>query len=368
MHSIKNLPATILAILLAACLIAYVYTREAAGPIAQPKQTAAPEQQLVDTSLLQNALKVAALAATPLEQAQAREAWRLADDELDVAFAAALREAEAAAEAVQPVSGPLRQLKDRAAQLKDRVEADRKRVQELSKDEGEALDLAKAQLDLDEGELENAQEDLERAGGDRRSRLQRLLKEHEASEKVADQVIKFSTPSPTETMSEQVREWLTLGDYKDQLQTAAQHAAAHASALMKQRAELERQLPRQAEAESLARLRQLSGQRKLLTGLDLRAQDSRQISAVYQNWIGLVDSRRRAALHLALRSLDAGDDARLAGRRRGSRRPRGTGRRGPRRRRRRSPLRRLRSRWPSRSSATRQGRTSPERETPVGLA
>jgi small-conductance mechanosensitive channel len=302
LKSIKNVPATVLAVLLAGCLLAYFYTRESSGPIPTAKQPASQEQPLVDTTLRQNALNLALLAATPLEQTQAREAWRLADDELDLAFAAALREAEAAAEAGQPASGPLRQLKERAVQLKDRVEAGR-RVQELSKDEGEALDLAKAQLELDEGELENAQEDLARAGGDRRARLQRLLKEHEASEKIADQVIKFTTPGPTGTMSEQVREWLVLGDYQEQLETAAQHAASHASELMKQHAELERQLPRQAEDESLERLRHLSSQRKLLTGLDQRAQDTRQISAVYRNWIGLVGSRRRAALHLALRSL-----------------------------------------------------------------
>ena len=172
------------------------------------------------------------MAATPDEQGQAHEAWRLADHELDLTFAAALREAEAEAAAALPASGPLRQLSDSIARLKARVEADKKRVEELGKDGGDALDLAQAQLDLDQDELDDAQQDLAREGGDKRARLQRLLQEHEASEKVADQAVKFGTPGATGTMSEQLRDWLSLGEYDRQLQAAAQQAAARARTLL----------------------------------------------------------------------------------------------------------------------------------------
>src|ERR1700682_5666864 len=96
MKSPRNLPAMVLAILLAVSLFAYYSTRDSATPTA-PQKSAAAEQPLVDTSLLQCAVNLAASAATPDEQTQAREAWRLADHELDLRFAAAIRDAEAEA-------------------------------------------------------------------------------------------------------------------------------------------------------------------------------------------------------------------------------------------------------------------------------
>jgi small-conductance mechanosensitive channel len=306
MKSLKNLPMVLLAILLAACLFTYYSTRESARPAAPLQKSAAADQPLVDTSLLQAALTLASLAATPDEQGQAHEAWRLADHELDLTFAAALREAEAQAVAALPASGPLRQLSDRISSLKTRVEADKRRVQVLGKDAGDALDLAQAQLDLDQDELDDAQQDFARQGGDKRARLQRLLQEHEASEKVADQAVRYGAPGATATMSEQLREWLALGDYLGRLQAAAQEAAAHAQTLLDQHNTLEHQLPNQpGAAASLASLRQLSGQRKTLTGLDQRVEDARQLVAVYRSWSALVENRRRTVLHLTLRSLAA---------------------------------------------------------------
>ena len=299
----KNLPAMVLAILLAACLLTYYATRDSVRPAVPQRKSAAAEQPLVDTSRLQIALKLAPLAATPDEQGQAHEAWRLADHELDLTFATALRDAEAGAMAALPVSGPLRQLSDRIFSLKALVEADKKRVQVLGKEAGDALDLAQAQLDLDQDELDDAQQDLAREGGDKRARLQRLLQEHEASEKVADQAVKYGTPGATGTMSEQLREWLALGEYDRQVQAAGQQAAAHAQTLLDEHNTIERQLPNQPEAAaSVARLRQLSGQHKTLTGLDQRVEDTKQLVAVYRSWSELVANRRRTVLHLTLRS------------------------------------------------------------------
>jgi small-conductance mechanosensitive channel len=197
-------------------------------------------------------------------------------------------------------------LSDRIARLRERVDADKKRVADLSKDDGDALEHAQAQLDLDQDELDDAQQHLARAGGDKRARLQRLLEEHEASDKVADQTIKFGNPEATGTLSEQVRAWLSIGAYDGQLQAAGREAAAHARTLLDQHNTLERQLPAQHdEAVSVARLRQLSGQRKALAGLDQRISDAQQLVTVYQRWSEAVQNRRRAVLHLLLRSLAA---------------------------------------------------------------
>lgn len=306
MKSVKNLPTIVLVILLAVCLFTYYSTRDSARPPAPQKKSAAAEQPLVDTSMLRTALSLAPLAATPDEQGLAHQAWTLADHELDLTFAAALRNATAEAEASLPAGGPERQLRDRIATLRQSLEADKKRVEELSKDAGEALDHAQAQLDLDQDELDDLQQDLLREDGGKRARLQRLLQEHEASEKVADQAIKYGAPAATGTMSEQLQAWFSLAAYNRLLQTAGQQAASQARALLDQHNTLERQLPSQPDAAaSLASMRQLSALRKTLTGLDQRVQDTKQLVTVYQSGSVLANNRQRAVLHLLLRSLAA---------------------------------------------------------------
>jgi small-conductance mechanosensitive channel len=293
-----------LVILLAACLFAYIFTRDSAKSLTSQNESALAEQSLVDTSLLQTALRVSSLAATTDEQAQAREAWRLADHELDLTFAAAMRDAEAEAEL--PATGPLRQLSDRIRKLQANVDADKKRVDQLGKDAGDALEFAQAQLTLDQDQLDDAQQDLVRQGGDKRARLQRLLQEHEASDKVADQTVKYPTAAPTGTLNLQLRQWMSLGEYDSQLQAAAEEASADSQRLLDQHNKLERQLPIQPDvATSLARMRQLSDQHKALSGLDQRIEDTKQLGTVYERWSTLVDDRRRAVLRLVLRSLAA---------------------------------------------------------------
>jgi small-conductance mechanosensitive channel len=293
----------LLAILLVASLFAYYSTRESAPPTARQKSAAA-EQPLVDTNLLQSAVNLAALAVTPDEKTQAREAWRLADHELDLRFAAAIRDAEAQA-SVQ-ATGPLQQLSNQIAQLQARVETDKKRVDELGKDTSGTLDQAQAQLDLDQDELDNAQQNLARAGGDKRASLQRLLQEHEASDKLADQVIKFGALGPAGTMSEQLRAWLSLRQFNRQLQAAAQQAALQSQTLLAQHNTLQGQLPGQPDASpSVARLRQMDARQKTLTGLEQRAEDTKQLAAAYQRSSALVVNRQRSVLHLIQRSLAA---------------------------------------------------------------
>jgi small-conductance mechanosensitive channel len=294
MKTFKYLLAAVLAILLAAALIAFYATRDT-GKLDVARKNAGEESlaeaSLVDTSMLRAELALAPQAATAEEQAQAHEAWQLADHELDLTYAAALRDAQAAASV--PVTGPLRQLSDRVATLTDRVEADKKRVDALGKTAGDALDLAQAQLDLDQDELDDAKQDLAREGGDKRARLQRLLQEHEESDKVADQAVKFNALSPTETMKDQVVSWLGLGDYQERLTAATLQARAHADALLKQHGELEQKLPKRSDSDaSVTGLRQRSAQQKMLTGFDERLQDTKQLAGVYQSWNALVEARR----------------------------------------------------------------------------
>lgn len=291
------------AILLALCLFGFYSTGDSAKP--SPSQKAAAEQMLVDRTLLQTSHALAALAATPDEQEQALEAARLSDHELDLAFAAALREAEAAA--AVPPTGPLQQLSARIEKLKARVEMEKKHVDELTKSESDELDLAKAQYEVDQDEVDDLEQDLARQSGDQRGRLQRLLQAHEASEKEADQLLQFGNLAPTGTLAEQLRDWFGLREYDDRLQSAARQAAAHAQKLLQEHDALEREVtshPQQPGA-TVGNLRQLGNQRKTLTGLDQRIQDSKQLINTYQRWSGVVESRERSVRRLMLRSLAA---------------------------------------------------------------
>jgi hypothetical protein len=301
--SFRITAALSVAILLVACLVAYFYSLRS-EPSDATQQLADSAPSLVDTSLLQTAVSIAPLAATTDEQANAREAWRLADHEVDLAFAWTLRQAGAEAESATSHDSKFRQLSDRIAQLKVRVEADKKRVENGGSDSGSRPDLAQAQLALDQDELDDVQQDLERQGGDKRARLQRLLQQHEASDKISDQTVKFGSPMPTGTMSDQTSAWFSLRDYTRRLHDAALQAAARASMLLNLHRRLEQKLSTEPDSPaSLEGMRQLSGQHKSLAGLDQRIVDTKQLVTVYQRWSVLVEHRRRAVVRLLLQSL-----------------------------------------------------------------
>ena len=301
----KNLALVVLAVLLATCLLAYYLTRDLAMPYALRPNSAGAQPPSVDRSLLVTAMQLAASAASPDEQAEAREAWRLADHELDLAFAAALRQAETEAADELTSNSKLRQLSDNINKLKDRVSADKKQVDALHKNGGD-LDIAQAQLDLDQDELDDRQQDLTREGGQKRARLESLLEQHEASDKEADQMLKFGSPGNTGTLVGQFREWFSLDGYQQKLQAAWQQASNHATHMDGDHQALERQLGSQpATAVSSAILRQLSDKRKTLIGYDQREQDAKQLVNVYQSWSALVDTRQRAVLRLLLGALAA---------------------------------------------------------------
>ena len=65
MKGIKYLPAAVLAILLFAGVVAFYSTRDSTA-LAPRQDSAATEPQPVDTSLLESAVRLAALAATAL--------------------------------------------------------------------------------------------------------------------------------------------------------------------------------------------------------------------------------------------------------------------------------------------------------------
>jgi len=307
MKRFHTAPVAILAVLLLGCLAAVYVTRDSGERPPAPAQSTNEQAVAVDSQLLQTANQMAARAETADEQSAAREALRLADHELDQAFASALRQAAAYR---PPTAGPLRDLAERVNQLKAQVAWDHLRVAQLGKQANpkntDEPDLAKAQMALDQDELDDAQQDLARKGGDPHAALQQALQEHEAIQNQTVQALKGASASPTATLVDQTRTWLALSSLDRQVQAAQQQAMAQAAALARQHDQLEKRTHSRdpdAEAETIESLARLSDQRKTLAELDLRIQDCQQLAGIYRDWSGLIETRRRAVLHLVLGSL-----------------------------------------------------------------
>jgi len=308
MKRLHTVPAAILAAMLLVCLIAVYATRDSSNrPSVTTTNTANAQVAGVNTQLLETANQMAALAETSEEQNDAREALRIADHELDQAFATALRQAAAYR---PPAAGPLRDLAERVNQLKAQVAWDQRRTAQLTKQadpkDADLLNLAKAQLALDQDELDEAQQDLARQGGDPHAALEQARQGHDAIDHETAQALKGAHTAPTATLIEQARTWLALGSIHNRLLDAEQRAGDHAMALAALHNQLEKQThPRDAdaEAETIDSLNLLSEQRKTLAELDKRIQDSQELAGVYRSWRSLVQARRQAVLHLLLISL-----------------------------------------------------------------
>src|SRR5262249_61647799 len=119
---------------------------------------------------------LAPLAVSGEEKRHAREAQRLADHEVDQAFAQALRQASLD---TRTLTGEALVLQQKVAALQAVVKEDQTKVDALSAASKGAnpprtddLDTAKAQLQLDTDQLNEATEDLATASGDRRAQIQ----------------------------------------------------------------------------------------------------------------------------------------------------------------------------------------------------
>src|SRR5260370_9348110 len=163
----------------------------ASAPVANTKTAnGAPVQALiVDQTPLLTGQRLAQMRTSAEEKPFGDEALRLGDHEMDLAFAAAVRDAEAN----PPVlSAQAKEIETRLQEAEKALEADKGRVAQLTaayekasgdrKDSlGDQLDVAKAQQELDQDEEDDAKQDLIRSGGDPKGRIQRMVEEHEAA-------------------------------------------------------------------------------------------------------------------------------------------------------------------------------------------
>jgi small-conductance mechanosensitive channel len=312
----------VLLLLLGASVVGVVVTRRPPPPGRARRRS---KRELVDQRPLETARNLAALAASPGERAFAARALRLADDEVDLAFATALRDAAAHP---PPPTPETQALVDHIKQLQARVGADQQSIEQLKPalkgKQGEEiqqqLDLAQAELSLDQDALSDAKKDLSRAGGDVHSTIQRLLEEHEAGTHANAVVSPEAPPTAartTATLSSQLCNWAALRDRRKQLLAAEDEATATASALTQAHQTLSAQVKQQSVAFRAARqsadaqqapaavshMQQIAEDEKSLSDFDRRIKDEEDLSGVYRDWATLVANRQQRSLNGILQSM-----------------------------------------------------------------
>lgn len=325
----------VLLALLAVFLIFAWTTRDAMGNLSflSTKGPAAggtgAKKAIVDIRPWQTAQALAPLAVTAEETEYARDAERLADHEVDQAFAAALRQATLDAQHLT-LTGDALALSQRVAQLQQLIIQDKAQVEGVTAqlnspashgknaappvDQGD-VEVAKAQLDLDKDELADAQQDLDRLSGDQTSQIQAELNAHEASMQAYDKQVRSGgqTAVITErqhgTMAGRVKAWFSQRDRSNLLQQALDQTRADIVALTTQHNALEARENASAKstatdrAAKLAELKDRSEERQILSITDDRIQTDQQLATVYGKWGVQVQLQHRIVLHLVLQSL-----------------------------------------------------------------
>ncbi|HEU5458273.1 MAG TPA: mechanosensitive ion channel family protein [Terracidiphilus sp.] len=321
-----------LSLLLVLCFVLLWTTRGAMAslPFLAHNHAHPGDSNLVDTSPWDTVQALAPLAVTAEEVRYAREAERLADHDVDQAFASALRRATLKQQR-RVLTGQALQISQQVQQLQQLIIQDQAQVDALSRKTGSSsaasssaasssgsddLDVAKAQLALDSDELVDAQRDLERASGDQSVRIQEELTAHEAAmrqydnEAKSDGLIAVISEKKHATLLSRIQAWFGQNSRSHLILQAQQNALNMVQALTAQHNQLEAQTNQQAASENQASgrfsaldlLRQRSATRQILSIYDDRIQTEQQLAAVYAKWAAQVQLQHNIVLHLMLQS------------------------------------------------------------------
>ena len=353
MRALQKTAATVLLVSLAAAAYGIWATYQPPPPELARQEPVAGSSTVdseiaVDERTLRRAQRLSALSTTPEELQYAQSATQLADHELDVAFAAALRQIEARPPVLSPAA---QKISDRLQKSQKQLESDQAQVNQLTGSIAQAsdaqksalqdrLDLTQSQLELDKDEVAAANQDLLQAGGNVHQRIQKMMQDHTNAANSRTATAPVADPlSSLHGLAEKVREWLALRKKQRFLQFAGSQATSTAAKLSEQRQQLATQLeasksgalpptapgatataavasspapatsapaartPAPDAPSLLATTRQLAADQKLLTSLDERISDRRQLAEVYGKWNEVVASQATSVLHAGLSSV-----------------------------------------------------------------
>ena len=328
MKDLRRLLILIPVAVLVACFVGMFLTRGAMTNLPFLRSRARGGQQgLVDQRPWQTAQAVAALAVSAEEKEYARQALRLADHEVDQAFAQAMREASVETKHLTPAAQALQQkvttmqatVKDDQSKV-DQLTAAAKNAPNASTDD---LDQAKAQAQLDKDELDDATEDLARASGDKRGQIQQELTSREAEMKKYDEQSADLTQTAVAsskkygTLKGRVGAWFDQRTRMDSIAQAQAQADANAKTLTAQHAEIEQKLNAAGSANAaasagsagdssknrVARLAEMHALSQIHGIIDDRVDTQQQLSQVYGRWLNQVRLQHSIVLHMMFQSL-----------------------------------------------------------------
>src|SRR2546427_579021 len=298
----------------------------------------AAQGPIVDQTPLLTAQRLAQMPTTAEELPFAQEALRLGDHDMDLAFAAAVRDAQ---EHPPVLSAEAKEIEARLQQSERAVEADRAEIARLTAayekagaDKKDALDdqldVAKAKQELDQDEADDAKQDLIRAGGDPKGRIQSMVEEHEATSHVADTMhVSVSNDVEAQGLIHRVQRWLALQQKQQLLWHAKQDAESMATSLTAQHDALESQISAEKtrtaqtnepttssadaggarkhsnlnreESTALVKATKLrASEQKTLAGFGKRIDDQKQLAEVYGKWTDVVAGKQRLVVHRML--------------------------------------------------------------------
>lgn len=348
MKTTRKIFAFLLIGLLAFVVYALYHTGKPVGNEPEkPLVSMAGATALVDESSLRTAQKLAQLADKPEEQRLAMEAIRLADHELDLAFAAAQRDAKAHPAAL---SAEAKEIQARLEKAQDNQKQEQTEVAQLSAEVARAsgsnkqalqdrLDALKAELELTDDEVDDASQDLVRAGGDTKWRLEQLAEEHKATSASVDNAAPLNIVEGPERFGliHRVTQWNALQQKRKQVVKAKEDEIASAAALttrhnelaarietakqsspdlarhtknnsVSSQAESAKQSPQKGRSHeesvaALANVKEIISQQQELAGLDRRADYRKQLAAIYAQWGREVAARQSGVLHRALQGI-----------------------------------------------------------------
>jgi small-conductance mechanosensitive channel len=341
-------------------LVALFLTRDLnPGQLTQNSQKESGPPSLVDESPLETARAVGKLASEGDQQRVAAQAVQLADNEVDLDFRDASRDAADHPPQAKPQFRPLFQ---QLGEVETQVQNDQAQVDQLKKGLTKAggmlaaslqeqLDVAQAQLELDQDELNDAKEDLVQSGADPGALIQRQFDQHQAAEHNTERAAQ-TTAAPINYRAShllaQFEAWRALRDKVRQLEQAREGTGPMIITLGQERAALVKQISaekaQQRAAMSAAKatpagtqinaqnqssnsgqqassapagsatptattgarikgLHVIMDDQQNLTDLDKRIQDEQQLGSTYDSWIAVVHTHQRAAVHGIIESL-----------------------------------------------------------------
>ncbi len=336
MKTTKKIATIALIILLAG--IAYgLFRTYTSATASQPAPTGdkTGRGSVIDQTPLHTARRFAQMPTSADELPLAQEALRLGDREMDLAFAAGVRQVQ---DRPATLTAEAKESQTRLQYSENALDRDNARVVQLTAAltktagaEADRLDnelqQAKVQLQLDQDDVDNAKQDLVLAGGDTQGRIEELMREHESASRIADSTrVNAATPSEVAGLVHRYVQWSALRDKTSQLRQAKQDAESAAVAFTRRRDALASSIKAQQQdgagtlrsestappgasstasirgnsAERLTAARQRSTAVKELTSLDERVEDQKRLAETYRRWIDVVAARQRSVVHSGL--------------------------------------------------------------------